>query len=96
MAAYVIGLLRVKDWNWYREYRKVVEPLVAKHGGKYLVKGGEPSYLEGEQRPPDAVVVIEFASSEHVARFYADPEYAPVIALRQGGAATELLSVEGV
>ncbi len=96
MAAYVIGLLQVEDWSWYKEYRNIVEPLIHKHGGRYLSKGIEFSYLEGQQTPTSAVVMLEFPSQEHVARWYADPDYAPMIALRQRSAITQLLTVQGL
>ncbi len=96
MAAYMIGLLRVKDWDWYREYRAVAEPLVAKHGGKYLVKGGSPTRLEGDASVPDAVVMLEFPTREHLNRFYADPDYLPVMRLRQSTVAAELWVVDSV
>ena len=53
MSVYLIGFLRAKDWKWYREYRATSEPLVAKHGGRYLIKGGPLSWLEGDAAPPD-------------------------------------------
>ncbi len=98
MAAYLIGFLRVKDWDWYREYRAASEPLVAKHEGRYLVKGGPLTWAEGDPPPPDAVVVIEFPSRAHAEQFYADPNYAPMISLRleHSSPATELLIVNGI
>lgn len=96
MAAYVIGQLRVRDWSWYREYRAIVEPMIARHGGRYLVKGGNPLGMEGEAGAPDALVILEFPSREHAERWYADPAYQPMIELRRKGCSTELLLVDGL
>lgn len=96
MPVYVIGQLRVTNWKWYSEYKRVVEPLVARHGGTYLIKGGEAACLEGMQGIPDAVVVLQFPTREQALQWFEDPEYAPMIELRQGGARTEMLLVDGI
>jgi uncharacterized protein (DUF1330 family) len=83
MAAYLIGKLIVKDWNWYREYRTVTEALVAEHGGRYLVKGGDCEKLEGTEPAGDATVLIEFPDRKAAQAWYADPRYAAMIELRQ-------------
>ena len=96
MAVYLFGKLKVKNWDWYAEYKVVVEALVEKHSGKYLVKGGKIEQLEGSEAPPGAVVLVEFPSMEHVHQFYQDPEYRPMIELRKvSGVDTTLLVVEG-
>ena len=97
VAAYVVGFLRVKDWKWYREYRSVAEPLVAKHGGRYLAKGGPLSWLEGDPLPPpDAVVMLEFPTREQAQQFYDDPAYVPMITLRKNSSQTELVIVDSI
>lgn len=94
MAVYVIGQLRVKNWDWYREYRSVTEPLVVSYGGKYLVKEVSPEPLEGDGKP-DAVVVIEFPSREKAQQWYQDQNYAPMIELRRkSGVETNLVIVD--
>lgn len=97
MAVYLVGKLRVKDWDWYREYRSVTEPLVESHGGKYLVKDVSPECVEGKDGNPDAAVMMEFPTREQALDFYRDPAYAPMIALRhKSGVETELLLIEGL
>ena len=96
MSVYLIGFLRAKDWKWYREYRATSEPLVAKHGGRYLIKGGPLSWLEGDAAPPDAVVLIEFPSRAQAEGIYRDPDYRPMISLRQTGCLTDLLIADGL
>jgi uncharacterized protein (DUF1330 family) len=96
MSAYVIGRLNVTNWDWYREYRSVTEPLVAEHGGRYLVKGGESELLEGDTASPDAVVLIEFPDLRSARAWYHDPRYMPMIDLRRrSGVGTELMIADG-
>ena len=95
MAVYLIGQLTVKDWAWYRQYQQVTEPLVAKHGGKYLLKSAQIDQLGGFRSPPSAVVIIEFPSKEQAAQWYQDPDYQPMIELRKhNDVETQLLLAE--
>ena len=97
MSVYIIGSLIVKNWDWYLEYRNVTEPVVAKHGGRYLVKGGNPETVEGTVPLADAVVVIEFPDRQSALNWYNDPKYASMIELRhKSGVATELMLVDGI
>ncbi len=96
MAAYIVGKLAVTHWNWYRAYRQTTEPLVEKHGGRYLIKGGASEHLEGSTEAPDAFVLIEFPDKQSALNWYRDPGYADMIKLRgDSGVETELFIVEG-
>jgi uncharacterized protein (DUF1330 family) len=96
MAVYLIGRLKVNNWAWYQQYQEVTEPLVAKHGGKYLVKSARLDRLEGAQPLPSAIVVIEFPSKQHAEQWYQDPDYQPMIELRKlNEVDTELLLTDG-
>jgi len=97
MSAYIIGSLIVQDWDWYREYRNVTELLVAKYGGRYLAKGGNPEKVEGTSPQAHAVVMIEFPDRQSALDWYNDEEYAPMIALRQkSNVHTELMLVDSI
>lgn len=95
MAAYLIANTNVHDAEGYDEYKRRVAPLIAKFGGRYLVRGGVHAVLEGQWRPT-RLVVIEFPDRAAIDAWYASPEYAPLIPLRQRAAESELLVVDGV
>lgn len=96
MAAYILGKLKVSNWNWYREYRDTTEPLVEKYGGKYLIKGGASEKLEGGVPVPSAFVLIEFPDQKSAQDWYQCDEYAEMIKLRAtSGVETELFLVDG-
>jgi uncharacterized protein (DUF1330 family) len=95
MPAYVIGRLESEGWKWLREYGPPTARLIAKHGGKYLVRGGAMERLEGERALPDAFVMLEFPTLAAARAWYHDPEYAPLRGLRQAHALTELVLVDG-
>ena len=55
MAAYIYGNIEVTDPQLYEEYRRDVPALIAAHGGRYLVRGGAVTVLEGGGSPQQEV-----------------------------------------
>ena len=94
MAAYFIVDVDVQDPKSYEEYRKGVPATVAKHGGKFLVRGGAYTKLEGEWSPK-RLVVLEFPSVEQARRWYDSADYRELKALRMKTANTQVVLVEG-
>jgi uncharacterized protein (DUF1330 family) len=93
--AYMAGFVKVRDRGWLDEYRPKCLALVEKHGGRYLAAGFGPELLEGRV-PVDILVVLEFPSVDAAKAWYADPEYQPLIELRQSGSDIELAVAEGL
>ena len=94
MPAYLIARIRITDPVRYQEYTKLTPAAIAKHGGRFIVRGGALTVLEG---PPesDRVVVIEFPSLEHARTFWSSPEYGEAKAKRAGAATGQFLLVDG-
>ena len=46
MPAYIVVDGEVTDPVRYEAYKKLAQTAIAKHGGRYLVRGGETSVLE--------------------------------------------------
>jgi len=86
--------VEVQDHATYDEYRKLVQPTLDAHGGRFVVRGGNPQTLEGTWKP-SRFVILEFHSIEQAKRWWNSPEYAPAKALRQKSAKTEMIVVEG-
>ncbi|HVC65530.1 MAG TPA: DUF1330 domain-containing protein [Candidatus Dormibacteraeota bacterium] len=95
MPAYVITYLEVTDPEAFQAYRNVAGPTFAPYGGRPIVVDGQFEVLEGMVEPK-SVVVIEFESMEQARRWYASPEYAKTIPMRQSAANASLVLVEGV
>jgi uncharacterized protein (DUF1330 family) len=95
MAAYAIVDIEITDPEAYEEYRKQVPPLVAKYGGKYLVRGGEMEKVEGDWSPT-RIVVLEFESMERVKEFYYSEEYEPLKQIRLSATKSNMVLVDGV
>lgn len=95
MPAYVIAEIEVTDAALYEEYRRQVAPTIAAHGGRFLVRGGATTLLEGE-RAPGRTAVLEFPDMARLQTWYHSPEYAPLITLRQRASQGTLRAVEGL
>ena len=95
MAAYVIVDIEVTDPSAYEEYRKLVPPLVAKYGGKYLVRGGDLESMEGDWAPK-RLAVLEFESVDRAKEFYYSKDYEPVKQIRLKATNSKMVMVEGV
>ncbi len=95
MAAYLLVDCEVTDPAQYESYKKLAAPAIARHGGRYLVRGGKTAQIEGDW-PANRVVIVEFPDADTVRRFYDSPEYRAARAERKGAANMKMLLVEGV
>ena len=95
MAAYIHGDIEVTDAAAYEDYRRQVPAIIAAYGGRYLVRGGAITVLEGDLTPRRQVF-LEFPDMDAVLAFYNSPEYAPLKDLRQRISAGNLVAIEGV
>ena len=94
MSSYVIVNIDVKDVEAYEEYKAKVPALIRKHGGEYLVRGGNFVVLDGDWMP-HRLVLLRFPDMAAAKAMFDDPEYQPLKALRQRAARTEMVAVEG-
>jgi uncharacterized protein (DUF1330 family) len=94
MPAYVIVHVEVTDWEKYREYMRHTPRIIAEHGGRFIVRGGESVTLEGA---PSArrLVVVEFPSLDQAKAFYDSPDYRRARAIRAGGGDAHIVAVDG-
>jgi uncharacterized protein (DUF1330 family) len=83
LTAYLIAEHVITDAAKFDEYRTKVAPMIAKHGGRYLTKGGSHKLPEGGHWKPERVVIIEFPDIDSLNRWYNSTEYQPLIALRK-------------
>jgi uncharacterized protein (DUF1330 family) len=95
MPAYVIVDCEVTDTVRYEIYKSLAPPAIAKYGGRYLVRGGETTVLEGDWQP-SRVVVLEFKDAETARRFYDSPEYRAARGERSGAARMNMILADGI
>jgi uncharacterized protein (DUF1330 family) len=96
MPAYVISEVEIVDEEQGQRYRELAAASIAAHGGRYIVRGAEPDVPEGDWPARQRVVVVEFPSMERLRGWYASPEYAEALKVRDAALTRRLLFVEGI
>jgi uncharacterized protein (DUF1330 family) len=94
MAAYLIAEVEVTDPVAYESYRPLAAASIARHGGKYIVRGGATEPLEGAA--PNRVVVLEFASLAAARAFYTSQDYSEALEIRKAASRSRVFLVEGM
>ena len=94
MAAYMIVEVETTDEALMAEYRKHTPGLVAKFGGRFIVRGGKTRSLEGGWTP-SRVVVLEFPDYAAAERFYDSADYKPVLDMRLKAGKSKAIIVYG-
>jgi uncharacterized protein (DUF1330 family) len=96
MPAYVIAsVTEAWDQDALVEYRERNTEVVAKHGGRFVARGGRLEILEGDYAPV-RVVIIEFPDLGAARGWYESADYAPLRELRAGASKTDIYVVEGL
>lgn len=94
MPAYVMVTIEVTDAVAYEDYKKAGAAAIARHGGRYLVRGGRTRVVEGEF-PGSRFVLLEFPDYATAEGFVASEEYVAAKALRAEAAVMSMVILEG-
>ncbi len=95
MSAYLIAHLEVTDPSLFESYRSAVPAVIARFGGRYLVRGGAVEVLEGDWQVP-RLVILAFDSLDQARRFYQSPDYQEILPLRLAAAKGDVVLVQGM
>ena len=95
MPAYFVAELDVTNPAEYEPYRAAVPATIARYGGRYLTRGGAAELIEGTSEPK-RVVILEFADTAAVKRWYYSPEYQKILPTRLANSTGRAFIVEGV
>jgi uncharacterized protein (DUF1330 family) len=95
MAAYVISEVEMLDETQGRRYHELAAGSIARHGGRYLVRGADPVVAEGDWSANCRIVIVEFNSMERLRAWYTSADYAEALAVRQTALDRRLLFVDG-
>ncbi len=94
MNAYLVLDLSVNDFGGFRKYIAEIPAFIAKHGGKYIVQGAEPTAIEGDWKP-ERMVIIEFPAREKAEAFLGDPTIQDLFKVRHETTMSKLVLVDG-
>ena len=95
MPAYLIAEVEVTNPDAYEEYKKLAPAAIARHGGRYRVRGGASETLEGPAMT-HRMVILQFESMEQARSFYHSPEYSAAREKRKDAATARFVIVEGL
>jgi uncharacterized protein (DUF1330 family) len=91
--AYWIARVDVHNEEGYKPYAQANGAIFKKWGGRFVVRGGKHTGVEGQARSRN--VVIEFPDYDTALACYHSPEYQENIKRRQPHSTAELVIVEG-
>ena len=94
MPAYIAVDVTIDDPKTYDRYKLLAPPSIAKYEGRYLVRGGTTTTLEGDWAP-SRFVILEFPTADKARQWWGSPEYAEAKALRQSCARTQMVLLDG-
>lgn len=94
MKAYLVLDLSVNDVAGFKTYIAEIPAFIAKHSGRYIVRGVEPKTIEGDWAP-ERLVIIEFPEREKARAFLDDPDIQNLFKLRQAMTTSKLLLADG-
>jgi uncharacterized protein (DUF1330 family) len=95
MKYYAVAEIDITDGRWVPAYVKEVTKLVEQHGGRYLARTTTFEKIEGERRPPQLMLLIEWPSKAAAEAFYESEEYRPHRERRKAGSVGEFFLVAG-
>ena len=91
--AYWIGRVDVHNEEGYKPYTAANAAIFKKWGGRFVVRGGRFTPVEGQSRSRN--VVIEFPDYDTALACYRSPEYQQNIKVRQPHSIADLIIIEG-
>ncbi|WP_317054669.1 DUF1330 domain-containing protein [Roseovarius rhodophyticola] len=94
MTAYVIARINVTEPEDYQTYASQTVALAEKAGGRFLVKGGTQTQVEGNS--PDRHVIIEFPDHQAALDWYNSPEYQRILPIAVSSSERDIVIVDGI
>ena len=94
MSAYIIARINVTDPEDYQTYASQTVALAEKMGGKFLVKGGHQTQLEGNC--PERHVLIEFPNHDMAMAWYNSDAYQRILPIALSSSERDIVIVDGI
>lgn len=95
MPAYMVVTASVRDRDRFiAEYGRPAAELIARFGGRYLVRAPGAELLEGDRGDGASMVISEWPSKQAARAFWDSPEYQELKKRRDGLADVQVLLIE--
>lgn len=94
MTAYVVNEITVTDPEVFQTYAVQVPAILAKYGGRYIVRSGKVEVIDGEP-PAERVVITAFESMDAARAWRNSPEYTAILPIRDGSSTSRVYIIDG-
>jgi uncharacterized protein (DUF1330 family) len=94
MKAYLVLDFSIQDLTAFRKYITDIPAFIEKHGGRYIVRGVEPTVVEGDWAP-ERMVILEFPARENAEAFLQDLDTRALFEIRHQTTRSKLILVDG-
>lgn len=94
MKAYLVLDFSVQDLPGFLPYVEAIPAFIERYGGRYLIRGAEPTVMEGDWAP-ERLVVLEFPSRKNAQAFLPDPQAQALFDVRHRTTISKLVLVDG-
>ena len=96
MSCYIWVEITIPDRKMLTEYMREVPKIIETHGGRYLVRGGAATVLEGNLGEHPTKILIEFPDKSSALAWYESPEYKSIHHIRKDNSICNFLLLDGV
>ena len=94
MSGYVIAQINMTNKEGFKIYAEQVPQTIKHYGGKYIIRAGEYTSLEGKW-DYTRNVIIEFPTYEKALEWYNSEEYKPVKPIRLANSVANGIIIQG-
>jgi uncharacterized protein (DUF1330 family) len=91
---YIYVEMTIKDPEAFRQYTTLSAPAVHAAGGRYIVRGARPEFLEGAGEA-NRIAIVEFDTAEKARAFYHSAAYQAARRKRLSAADFRMTLLEG-
>lgn len=92
--AYLVGQITITNPEGYALYQQQVPKTISDFGGRYLVRGGSATQIEGQSHG-QRNVVLEFPSRSQAEAWYHSDVYQSILHHRKNNSTGHLVLVDG-
>ena len=85
---------KIENIETLKKYAAKATVAIGKYSGKFLVRGGKNTILEGNQSP--RIVVVEFQNFLEAEKCYNSDEYKEALDILKGSVKRNLQIIEGI
>ena len=91
----MVEVKEIYDKEKYMQYVGKVPAIVEKFGGRYMIRGGKTTVIDGDWNPL-RFIMIEFENMDKFNAWWNSAEYKAVAPLREESAKTNAVVIEGI